>query len=94
MTAVNSRDELARNLNMNLRRSGRGEEAARSIGNNLDDLEKRLLDAYSDPNATTNQIKSLEVQYQRATRTMEGFMQMMRNMHEMIMKGISYLRLN
>jgi hypothetical protein len=71
--------------------SARMEAAATRLGGEVDKLEKQLLNAYEKPDVSDKNIKKLELQYKNATIALEGFMQLMKSKHEMIMRGIDRL---
>lgn len=93
---------LAAQLEFNLSQSGPQGKIAETLGNKMNDLEGKLIDAYSqlanskdgkDTKSLEATIQQLDLQYKRSARVMEAFMQLMRNMHEMMMRGIQNLSL-
>jgi hypothetical protein len=71
-------------------RTAEAGKAANTLGGNVDSLQKKLIDAI-DNGAGEGVIKKLEIQYNAAVRALESFMQLMKNMHEMLMSGIRRL---
>ena len=67
------------------------DKIASRLGGDLDRLERQLLNAYGKPEPSDKEIKKLEMQYKRASLVLEGFLQLMRNKHELLMRGIQGL---
>lgn len=84
---------LATTIAQNLSTKGEDEATARKVGNSLSSIEDKLMKMYSDPKADQGKLKSLEVQYQRALRTFQAFMELMRNANEIMLRAIQNLRI-
>lgn len=69
------------------------ETAGGRLGGDVDKLEKQLIAAYGKAEPSEKEIKKLELQYKRASLALEGFMQLMKNRHELLMRGIQALAL-
>ena len=96
MDKITSYDSsLARNVFKKLSSEGPEEETGRVIGDSLGKIEKQLIKLYAeDKPENSGAIQALQIKYQRALRAVEGFMQLMRSMHEIMMSGIRNLRLS
>jgi hypothetical protein len=66
-------------------------KVATKLGKEVDTLEKQLLKAYQDKNLSESEVKGLELRYKNATLALEGFMQIIKSKHEILMRGIQSL---
>ncbi len=106
--AINN-SKLANTVSVNLKTPGAPETTATKISQSISTLESQLIALYSEPiildekmsemdkqkvlSEREGKISSLQTLYQRAMRVYEGFQTLMKNMHEMMMRGIQNLRM-
>lgn len=101
-TLISDNSKLANTISVNLKTEGGYDTAAGKIAENLAKLEHQLMDLYSQASKATDaeqakiqgDIATAQFKYQRAMRVYEGLQTLMKNMHEMFMRGIQNIRTN